>query len=163
MPLVDRCSSSMCAVTHYTVNMHPAGMCLEWSDPPPFSFPLSVQQSDLRPQPRKFQDQLTPMLYGLFMETHTGCVAVSQFRKEPFRWLESLSYLVYIQGGQVGLYVPVLHFNSVPSWIRCLSRCLIDELYMQFPDMGGLWFWVGSGWNSDVLCRANPALLRVFF
>lgn len=85
-----------------------------------------------------------------------------RFKREPFRWLESLSYLVYIRGGQVSLYVLILHFNSFASWIRCLSRCLIDELYLQIPDMGGLWCRVGSGWNSGVLCRVNPALLGGF-
>ena len=61
---------SPCVVTRYTVVMHPSGMRLEWLDPPPFCFPLSLQQSNLKPQPREFQDQLTPLLYGLFMK-HT--------------------------------------------------------------------------------------------
>ncbi len=59
--------------------MHLPGMRLEWVDPPPFSLRLSLQESDLKPQPREFQDQLTPLLYGLFMK-HTladGSVTVS--------------------------------------------------------------------------------------
>lgn len=39
------------------------------------SFP---QPSNLKPQPEEFQDRLTAAVYARFMQTHSGCVAVSQ-------------------------------------------------------------------------------------
>lgn len=41
---------------------------LQISGPSTPVLPLGLQQSNLKPQPREFQDHLTALLYGLFMK-----------------------------------------------------------------------------------------------
>lgn len=145
MHLVERCSS-MHAIAHYTVNLHPAGMRLEWSDPPSLASPLCVQTS------AKGMSRST-YTHG---NTHWLCGSVVSKGAFQMAWKPELLSLHSGWTGWTGRSIcPRLAFLIDSSWIRRLSLCLIDELYLQFPDMSNFWFWVGSGWNSDVLCMGE--------
>lgn len=55
------CHPSHCK---YASTRHASGM----SGPSALGLRLGLKQTDLKPQPREFQDRLTPLLYGLFMK-----------------------------------------------------------------------------------------------
>ncbi len=82
--LNECCSPSMSVVTHFTVILRLLGMHLEWLDSPPFSLPLSLQQSNLKPQWREFQDQLTGCYMGSLWSTR-WLTAMSESLKGAFQ------------------------------------------------------------------------------
>lgn len=74
--------------------------------------------------------------------------AVSQFVKGAIQRSGKAEWLVYIQGGQVSLYVLFSHFSTLNIWIKVFvlaSQFLIDDVFAKFPP----WAVYGIGWVLD--------------
>lgn len=154
-----------CMLSHIvsTKNMNPSSMCLEWLPIRPLVTPSDC--SAVQPQtPAKGipRSTYTAAIWALYGNTWWLCGSVT-VSNGAFQMAGKPGCLVYIQGGQVSLYVLILHFNRLTPWIRCLSLCLIDELHGQFPDRGSLWCRAASGGTRWCLVRSDSCSTWEFY